>query len=78
MADLLRQILRMDGFVARFGEIVQPFTRIAVVAQGFIEELAIGFFFQQRQQGGRVDLISPTSAISTLLCAPMLAGLISI
>lgn len=52
VADLLRQILWMNGFFARFGEIVQPLARIAIVAQGFIEEFAVCFFFQQRQQGG--------------------------
>ncbi|SAJ31330.1 Uncharacterised protein [Enterobacter cloacae] len=52
VADLLRQILRVDRFFARFGEIVQPLARIAIIAQGFIEEFAVRFFFQQRQQGG--------------------------
>ena len=32
MADLLRQILRVNGFVARFGEIVQTLAGIAIVA----------------------------------------------
>ena len=46
VADLLRQILRVDRFFARFGEIVQPLARIAIIAQGFIEEFAVRFFFQ--------------------------------
>jgi hypothetical protein len=78
MADLLRQILRVDGFLTGFCQIVQPLTRIAIVLQRFVQKTAIGFFFQQRQQGGEGGLISPTSAISTLLWAPMLPGLISI
>ena len=52
MADLLRQILRVDGLIARFCQIIQPFTRVAIITERFIEELTIGFFFQMWQQGG--------------------------
>ncbi len=57
----------MDRFVARFGEFVQPLTRIAVIAQGFVE-FTIRFLFQQRQQGGRVDLMSPQRHIDLAVC----------
>ena len=53
MADLLRQILRVNGFVARFGQVVQTLAGIAIVAQCFIKEFAVRFLFQQRQQGGK-------------------------
>jgi hypothetical protein len=39
MADLLRQILRVNGFVARFRQIVQPFTRIAIVLSALSRNL---------------------------------------
>jgi hypothetical protein len=74
MADLLRQILRVNGFVAGFCQIVEPFTRIAIVLQRFIEERRSVFSSSSGSSAASVDLISPTSAISTLLCAPMLPG----
>lgn len=50
MTDLLRQILRVNGFIAGFSQIVEPFSRVAIVLQRLIEEVVIGFLFQQRQQ----------------------------
>lgn len=43
MTDLLRQILRVNGFIAGFSQIVEPFSRVAIVLQRLIEEVAIGF-----------------------------------
>ena len=40
----------MKRFVAGLGQIVEPFTRVAIVFQRFIEELAVGFLFEKRQQ----------------------------
>ena len=50
MADLLRQILRVDRLLAGLRQIVESFSRVAIVLQRLIEEAAIGFLFQQRQQ----------------------------
>ena len=50
MADLLCQILRVDCLIAGFRQIVEPFSRVAIMFERLIEEMAIGFLFQQRQE----------------------------
>ena len=50
MADLLRQVLRVNRLFAGFGEIVEALTRIAIIAQRLVEEFTLGFLFHQRQQ----------------------------
>ncbi|MNP45154.1 hypothetical protein D3C76_1390540 [compost metagenome] len=49
MTDLLGEVLRVNGFLARFGEIVQPFACVTIVAERLVEELAIGFLLQMRE-----------------------------
>ncbi|MNC05686.1 hypothetical protein D3C75_531770 [compost metagenome] len=51
MADLLRDILRMDDFaIALLRKFVQAFAGLAIVIQCFIQEAAVCFFFQKRNQ----------------------------
>ncbi len=52
LTDLLRQILRVNGFITRFRQFVEAFTRVAVIVERFIQEAAVGFLLKQRQQRG--------------------------
>ncbi len=59
MADLLRQVLRVQRLVTGLRQVVQPFARVTIVAERFIKELTIGLLLQQRHQGGERGLDVP-------------------